>query len=111
MTSTYFKIERALAGRSSRKIGVATTALRDGTTLRVRYHSTTVIQSDGAMVTLRSGGWLTPTTKKRINDFLPHGWFLYQRNFAWFLTTPYGDPYGETLEFEDGMQIPEPKLF
>ncbi len=107
MTSTYLKIERALAGRFSRKIGVATTALHDGTILRVRYHSTSVIQSNGVIVTLRSGGWRTPTTKKRINDFLPHGWFLYQRNFVWFLTTPSG----ETLEFEDGMQIPEPKLF
>jgi len=106
MTSTYLKIERALAGRSTRKIGVATNALRDGTTLRVRYHSTAVIESDCTTITLRSGGWRTATTKKRINAFLPEGYSVYQDNFEWFVRLPNG----LAIDFEDGMKIDEPKF-
>jgi hypothetical protein len=107
MTSTYLKIERALAGRATRKIGVATTALRDGTTLRVRYHSTAVIESDHTTITLRSGGWRTATTKKRINAFLPQGYSLFQQKYEWFLSLPNS----LVIPFEDGMKIDEPKLF
>lgn len=68
---------------------------------RVRYHATDVIAYDGAGVyTLNSGGWLTTTTKKRINEYLPSGYWISQKQFAWTLNTPTGP-----LEFNDNMKV------
>lgn len=49
---------------------------------------------------LNSGGWRTNHTKNCINDNLPEGYHLYQKDFNWYVTTPEG-----TLNFEDKMEI------
>lgn len=103
MNTTFAKIHLFLAGRHNRKVATATTACSTGKSAFVIYHSTNVIQSNGETITLRNGGWMTATTKKRINQFLPDGWHLYQQKHAWFLSSPSG----EVLNFEDGMQIAE----
>lgn len=103
MTSqTFFRLDRQLAGRTSRKVGVATTvrALPDGGRA-LRYHATDVVTVRDGVVTLNSGGWRTSTTKKRINSALPAGWYLYQSAFEWFIRLPCG----AVTRFEDGMTL------
>jgi hypothetical protein len=70
---------------------------------RVRYHATDVVIYDANKqphYTLNSGGWLTKTTKERINTALPSGYWISQKNFKWTVHTPAGD-----REFVDGMEV------
>ena len=67
----------------------------------IRYHSTEVVQFDGDIIYLNSGGWRSVTTKLRMNQASQQyglGYSVYQRNFEWFV-----DYNGETLKFADGM--------
>jgi len=52
----------------------------------VRLHSTNVVtfHADGRVV-LDSGGWLTVTTKARLNDYIPSGWRVYADRGVWCL--------------------------
>lgn len=69
----------------------------------IRYHATTIISYDvkHAVYTLNSGGWLTRTTKDRINKYLPDGCYISQKNYKWYLHRQGK----ETRDFEDGMQL------
>lgn len=69
---------------------------------KVRYHATFVVEYNAktSTYTLNSGGWLTRTTKDRINRKLPVGYYIQQRNFEWYLVTPHG-----TYDFKDHMQV------
>lgn len=53
----------------------------------LRYHNTNVLvwNKDGS-ITTDTGGYLTRTTRERINTFLPHGWRViqYQNNWYWY---------------------------
>lgn len=75
----------------------------DGTR-NVILHSTTIVKThpDGT-VTLDSGGYTTPVTKRRMNQ-VANAWNLkfgvYQKNHEWFVSLPGGD-----IPFEDGMRI------
>ena len=70
--------------------------------IHYRLHNTDVVvfKSNGDIV-LDSGGWLTVTTKERINRYLPSGYSLYQEKGIWIVC-------GEDWEvpFEDGMVLP-----
>lgn len=50
---------------------------------------------------LDSGGWLTKTTKDRINKYLPDGCYISQKNHKWYLHQQGED----TRDFEDGMHL------
>ena len=81
------------------------TTAPDGT-VAVRYHRTDVatLHPDGT-VTLRTGGWRTVTTKRRINQALRYfgvPTVLYQFKWDWYLA-PYDQ--GERIPFHDGMRI------
>lgn len=55
----------------------------------IYYWSTPVVSiCSNHTYTLNSGGRMTSTTKKRINDYSPAS--LYQDNFQWLLKTPEG---------------------
>lgn len=73
-----------------------------GASGRVIYASTTIVSWDADTITLRSGGWETVTTKRKMNQAarqfgLPFG--VYPRDHDWYVTTPEGN----TLPFRDGM--------
>lgn len=71
--NTFDKLEERLGSRDSRKVGNNTyLQRRDADTLAVRLHATDVVtyRRDGS-VTLNSGGWLTVTTKDRLNTWAP----------------------------------------
>lgn len=94
-----------LNGRDSKRTGeVATTIERSGFVpckwVYVRYHDTYVVSCDGNTYELRTGGWHSMTTKKRINKYSPAR--LFQRKGTWYLSTSKGD-----VEFYDGIKVDE----
>lgn len=75
----------------------------DGTRV-IRFHRTDVVTiAPNGTVTLNTGGFETPTTKKRLNDYLPWGWHVFARDHVWYLGHMYGDK--ERYVFVDGMSI------
>ena len=84
-----------------------TTIARHGNWLDVRYHATDVAsRHDAGRIVLRTGGWRTVTTRKRMNQALAmwgSPYRVYQKDFAWFVAPALGSqPYipfdGDTLE-------------
>ena len=69
--------------------------------IAVVYHKTAIILfiKDGR-TELWAMKYRTATTKQRINECLPSGYYLYQQNREWFLSTPDGE-----VEFNDGMTV------
>lgn len=95
------KTDRPLPGRSTRL------QMRDNGEIAVRYHETDVLTycPDGTIV-LNSGGWMTVTTKARINEYLPSGWTLYQDKGVWYLQKGYwGRGDSQSYPFADGMSL------
>ena len=71
--------------------GVETTTFRndDGALVGI-YRGTEVASQLGNVVTLKTGGWKSRTTKLRMNQFANtycHGFFgVYQKNHEWFVS-------------------------
>jgi hypothetical protein len=102
----YQEADTQLTGRCKqrRKVGNNTyLERRQGGAIALLLHSTDVVtfRPDGAIV-LNSGGWRTPTTKDRINNYLPAGSNLWQENGQWFFRC---EGFWGTKErlFADGM--------
>jgi len=90
-----------LTGRNhtSRKLANNTYLVRkDGDSFAVRLHATDIITlcPSGAVV-LNSGGWKTPTTKARINDYAPAPVQIHQNKGLWY--------YRDGSLFQDGDTI------
>jgi len=71
----------------------------NGKKIHYYHHSPVVVKTDG-QIRIDACGWETNTTKDRINQNLPHGYFVKQHDFEWFVETPNGE-----IEFESGMVI------
>lgn len=84
----YADLDATLTGRcsKSRKVANNTYLERRGDDIAVRLHQTDVVtfHADGT-ATLDTGGWLTMTTKERINRYLPAGIRLESNRGRWFL--------------------------
>lgn len=88
------------------KVGKVATTVRgkmQGGFLSVVYHQTEVVRVENGTITLNHGGWLTATTKTRMNQAanqygLP--FMVYQRNGSWFV-----DRNGKTLEWPSGQRV------
>lgn len=70
-----------------------TIASRNGNTL-ITYHSTVIVEFDPDCVILRTGGYATVTTKRKMNQAarqfdLPYS--VIQRDFDWFVVTATGE--------------------
>jgi hypothetical protein len=71
--------------------------------IHLRYRNTNVVTvTRNGVIHLDSGGHLTPTTKRRMNDILRRvGCFVYQTGGLWFIVIP-----GQRAEYyEDGMML------
>lgn len=101
MTITYESASERLTGRCQqrRKLSNNTYLCRRTDSIALQYHATDVLtwNSDGS-VTLDSGGWLTLTTKQRLNEFGPAR--VHQDKGRWYVS--YG---GETYAYADGMTL------
>ena len=84
--------------------GVSTTIMtKDGQT-EVIYHGTPVVTFDGHSVTLQARGWLTATTKLRMNQAARQfglRFAVFQKDFDWYVGRPDGEvvPYREGISF------------
>ena len=81
-----------------------TTVYNDDTHKCVKYHKTNVVRFNNKEIILNNGGWMTATTKLRMNQASNQfglGYHVWQKDFEWFVTLPNG----EEVEFEDGMKI------
>ena len=72
--------------------------------LIVTFHNTAVVQVvNDRYVILNSGGWLTPTTKRRMNqasEVYRLNYIVYQKGWVWYVKTP-----STTAEFVDNIII------
>lgn len=69
----------------------------------IRLHDTNVLTFTPGQVVLDSGGWETRTTKARMNEHLPSGLSVFQKDFDWFVRDTRGK---ETITtYKDGMII------
>lgn len=83
--------------------GVATSVRTEGGTTIVRYHNTDVVKFNSERITLDSGGWMTSTTKTRMNQASNEyglGFNVHQDDGKWFVR--HG---GEHVPFRDGMVL------
>jgi len=88
--------------KDSRKIGNNTYLKRRGSGIAVLLHNTDILlYTEGKSIILDSGGWKTPTTKDRMNEWLPMGYGISQAKGVWFLHTPTRG----TFIYQDGMRI------
>ena len=70
---------------------------------KVVYHHTCVVAFGPDGIVLNSGGWLTTTTKTRMNQASSQfdlGFRVVQKDFDWFV-----EYNGETLDFYDGITL------
>jgi len=80
----------------------ATTWTTDNHCGNVTYHHTTIVSWDSDNITLKSGGYNTVTTKRKMNQAAQQfhlGFQVWQENFEWFVKLPSG----KVVDFEDGM--------
>ena len=80
-----------------------TSIINNNSITSVCYHNTEVVKITDNKIILNSGGWLTATTKRRMNQAsLSYGlgFSVYQVNFSWYV-----DYKGDTIPFEDNMEL------
>jgi hypothetical protein len=94
-----------------------TRIVRDNGVTSCYYHNTRVASIDHltGKITLNSGGYMTNTTKTRINQFLAEYCGLantkvYQKDYNWYVTQTVRGHTG-TRDFSDGMVIDRFGLF
>lgn len=96
---------RGKTNRDRRKVGNNTYAeiLHDGS-VGITLHSTCVVRiyEDGTY-RLSNGGWQTPTTKDRINQYSPYK--VRQRNHTWYVQVPTAHGCRNEYPFFSGMVI------
>jgi hypothetical protein len=107
LPKAYADAAAKLTGRCAkrRKVANNTWLERHGDDIAIRLHQTDIVtlHPDGT-ATLDTGGWLTVTTKSRMNDALPGGLRLSSDRGRWFLyvsgedRVPYVD--GITVDLE-----------
>ena len=83
---------------------VATKVRHTAKTISVTYHDTEIVKVEfGKQITLRSGGWETATTKRRMNQAAAEfdlDFQVWQELRKWYVAWK-----GKTIEFEDGMTL------
>ena len=58
----------------------------------LRYHNTCIVEWRHDTTRYTNGGYMTQTTKSRLNDYLPSGYRINQVKGEWVLTTPEHRP-------------------
>jgi len=67
---------------------------------KIRLHNTDILTFTDNKVKLTSGGYMTRTTKARLNAFLPCNIQVYQKNYTWYIIKD-----NEKMDFVDNMEI------
>ena len=55
--------------------------------ISLTYHNTAVVRwyAASTIIRINTGGWMTATTKLRLNDALPIEWRVYQEKKVWYI--------------------------
>ena len=77
----------------------------DNGTTKVILYSTKIVEwnHNRDSIILNNGGWMTATTKRRMNQVAEQfdlGFTVYQKDFEWYVVLN-----GQTLLFENGMEF------
>lgn len=100
--TNFYDLRRAARGEtptSTRQRATTIIPRPDAGIAGLRYHTTYVViaYADGSF-TLRHGGFMSATTRRRMNTYTPDGIHVYQRAHVWYVDTPTGTyPYGEGM--------------
>ena len=78
-------------------------AMPDGRVIHYYHQSPVVIDLGDGRLRLDSCGYRTSTTKERINDHLPSGYYVTQQDFTWYLLRKDKSP--AKTKFEDGVVV------
>jgi len=65
----------------------------------VVYHKTVVVRMTPTKIVINNGGYYTPTTAKRINQYLPAGCSVRRRGGSWY----YVNRAGTVFNFSENM--------
>ena len=103
----YQEAAAQLTGRNSqrRKVGNNTYLERRGEDIALRLHNTDIITfHPNGDTTLDTGGWTTVTTKARMNEFMPAGWYISQSKGQWYIgLLPHtSEPSKDVALYADG---------
>ncbi len=68
----------------------------------IRLHDTDILTFKGDTITLNSGGYQTVTTARRMNEYLPGGWRVFQKAWTWYIE----DAKNKVIvPFKDGITV------
>ncbi len=56
----------------------------------VQYHETVILRVYADRLVFNTGGWKTPTTRDRMNKFMPTGCRIIQRKGIWYMDNSFG---------------------
>mgnify|MGYP005833806839 CR=1 FL=1 len=84
-----------------------THVIHDDCGISFALHNTTIVRRDSINnnIVLNSGGWRTPTTKRRMNQIFDEYLIplhVYQQDYDWYV---YRSDTEETIEFTDYMEL------
>lgn len=75
-------------------------AFLSGDTIALQLYDTVILIKNNHYIKLNTGGFSTNHTKNCMNDNLPTGFKVYQKDFEWYVETPL-----KTLIYKDYMII------
>jgi hypothetical protein len=79
---------------------------RDGHGIQVVLDKTPIVVHWPGSFVIDNGGWYGSLSKRRMNEFMPPGWNLWQSNFFWYLHGESGvHPYQHHMLCSDGGQV------
>ncbi len=78
-----------------------TTTEQNNIVINYKLYDTIIVKIINNKMILNSGGWQTKHTKNCINDVLPFGHVIFQKDFSWFVSLPKN----VTINFTDNMII------
>ena len=55
----------------------------------IRLHGNIIMRIYSDRIVPTDGGWQTVTTKARLNEYLPRGFRVFQKNWVWYLEDTY----------------------
>ena len=98
--NNYSKLKELAKTRKRKLANNTYLTVREDGGFGIKLHNTEVVIHYPDRVVLDSGGWLTVTTKSRMNEFIDLR--IYQDNYDWFVD---GIVSNTSIPFTDGMTI------
>jgi len=104
--TVFERLQKVMNGRSIKKVDHNTYARLDGKDrIIVSLHGNDIILATPKSVSYRAAGWNTVTTKDRLNQWMPEGWGIGQRDFVWYLSNINRGKVMQDCVFYDGITI------